>query len=277
MTEWGNLSRDYLAVSAGHRGTQLHLHPPVLQGLTESGGIDAAVDSMADSNSSSAPTQAPNSINITLPRISYTRSTYADVGQNALWASGSSSTGALPALREDYGAEKEVLSEEALDELEEHTHEGETEKCPVDHEDIKEGDPAVRLQCGHVFRPGAIKQWLGSFAATCPVCRARATTAPPETPRTHRVVQQPVAVERFRERTAQVTADANYYLMLAERLRSQRFTENRRERLVTMIASMQSELADMGPPVRTTTTVVYTPGERTTLTREFQRLAGLLD
>jgi len=273
MTEWGNLSRDYMAVSAGHRIP----YPPAVQYLTEGDGIDAALDSEANSDSSSAPAQAPNSINITLPRISYTRNIYADVGQNALWASGSSSTGALPALREDYGAEREVLSEYALDELEEHTHEGETEKCPVDHEDIKEGDMAIRLQCGHVFSPGAIKQWLGSFAATCPVCRARATAAPPETPRTHRVVQQPIAVERFRERTAEVTERANYYLMLAERLRSQRFTENRRERLVTMIASMQSELADLGPPVHTTTTVVYSPGDRTTLTHEFQRLAGLLD
>jgi len=275
MTEWGNLSRDYMAVSTGRRVR----YPP---GLRESDDdfINPPLDSEAIPDSSSLPAQAPNSINITLPRVSYTRNIYSTTGGsggNALWASGSSSTAALPALREDYGAEKDVLSEEALAELEEHTHEGESEKCPVDHEEIKEGDPVIKLRCGHIFRPPAIRQWLGSFAATCPVCRARVTTAPPETPRRYTVVHQPVAVERFMERSAEVNERANYYLMLAERLRSQRFTESRRQTLTRVIASMQSELADLGPPIHTTTTVVFSPGEMTHLTQQFQTLAGMLD
>lgn len=42
--------------------------------------------------------------------------------------------------------------------------------CPIELDEFKNGDAVVRLTCSHIFKKGAIEQWLAQ-GGTCPLCR----------------------------------------------------------------------------------------------------------
>ena len=43
--------------------------------------------------------------------------------------------------------------------------------CPITMEDFAAGETISKLRCGHVFNQDALKSWLLSEKAECPVCR----------------------------------------------------------------------------------------------------------
>lgn len=43
--------------------------------------------------------------------------------------------------------------------------------CPITMEDFEIGETLYQLKCGHIFKPDAIKNWLLTEKAECPVCR----------------------------------------------------------------------------------------------------------
>ena len=44
-------------------------------------------------------------------------------------------------------------------------------ECPILKHDFEEGEYITELPCKHVFDPNAIKKWLQTESAICPVCR----------------------------------------------------------------------------------------------------------
>lgn len=43
--------------------------------------------------------------------------------------------------------------------------------CPITMEDFSKGEMVSKLECGHIFKPDAISNWLLTEKAECPVCR----------------------------------------------------------------------------------------------------------
>lgn len=123
---------------------------------------------------------------------------------------------------------------------------GEMYKCPITHESLTEGAEIIKLPCGHIFNPGAIKQWLRSRATTCPVCRARVdchVDSPPA------VSTQPIAVVSAPDglgiHEANIEALAQSILALQER-QVLRLAQRRAQRLLHSIQRDVLELRDLG-------------------------------
>jgi len=76
----------------------------------------------------------------------------------------------------DQDAYKNVLSQEGQEQLKiikYNSKEIKEKVCPITREEFKENEEIVQLPCKHIFNKEAIKIWLETENAICPICRKK--------------------------------------------------------------------------------------------------------
>ena len=153
--------------------------------------------------------------------------------------------------------------------------------CPITHKRLAVGDQATELQCGHIFSPPAISEWLRAYSNTCPVCRAEVGSATPARP--HAASEMPVPRATSAQLTRQIEALSEAILdqltpSVAE-IRYRRVSDLRLDHLSRRILRDLRELRDMGydlnlTGIRPTIERQYRPGDLTRYTLQMQGLAA---
>ena len=153
--------------------------------------------------------------------------------------------------------------------------------CPISHKRLALGDQATELQCGHIFSPPAISEWLRVYSNTCPVCRAEVGSATPPRAQPASGTPGPRATSAQLARQIEVLSEAilDQLTPSVAELRYRRASELRLDHLSRRILRDLSELRDMGydlnlTGIRPTVERQYRPGDLTRYTLQMQGLAA---